>query len=89
MSTIHYLPDDEASLKLSRSKKFSDLNTQELKHFASKALLPEKLVLDTAKQTVESFDEVWNKEKHHLPLTQGMIDTINNHLKTIPLYQGK
>ncbi|WP_257119939.1 MULTISPECIES: hypothetical protein [Idiomarina] len=38
-------------MKVSRSKKFSDFTLDELSHLAAKAMLPEKLVLDTAKQT--------------------------------------
>lgn len=85
VSTISYIPDDSASLKVSRSKKFSDFTLDELSHLAAKAMLPEKLVLDTAKQTVAGFHEVWQKEKAHLPLTKSMIEAIETHLRSIPL----
>lgn len=83
VSTIPYIPDDSASLKVSRSKKFSDFTLDELSHLAAKAMLPEKLVLDTAKQTVAGFHEVWAKEKAHLPLTKSMIKAIEEHLRSI------
>jgi serine/threonine-protein kinase HipA len=85
VSTIPYIPDDSASLKVSRSKKFSDFTLDELSHLAAKAMLPEKLVLDTAKQTVAGFHEIWAKEKAHLPLTKSMIESIETHLRSIPL----
>ncbi|WP_425270456.1 type II toxin-antitoxin system HipA family toxin [Marinobacterium iners] len=85
VSTIPYLPDDSAALKVSRSKKFSDFTLDELSHLAAKAMLPEKWVLDTAKETVAGFHEVWAKEKAHLPLTQSMIAAIERHLRTIPI----
>lgn len=85
VSTIPYIPDDSASLKVSRSKKFSDFTLDELSHLAAKAMLPEKLVLDTAKQTVAGFHEAWAQEKAHLPLTQSMITAIETHLRSIPL----
>lgn len=85
VSTIPYIPDDNASLKVSRSKKFSDFTLDELSHLAAKAMLPEKLVLETAKQTVAGFHEVWAKEKAHLPLTKSMIEAIETHLRSIPL----
>jgi serine/threonine-protein kinase HipA len=85
VSTIPYIPDDSASLKVSRSKKFSDFTLDELSHLAAKAMLPEKLVLDTAKQTVTGFHEVWAKEKAHLPLTKSVIESIEMHLRSIPL----
>ena len=85
VSTIPYIPDDSASLKVSRSKRFSDFTLDELSHLAAKAMLPEKLVLDTAKQTVAGFHEVWAKEKAHLPLTKSVIEAIETHLRSIPL----
>lgn len=85
VSTVPYIPDDGASLKVSRSKKFRDFTYEELSHLAIKAKLPEKLVLDTAKQTVEKFYAVWAKEKAHLPLTNAVIDAIEAHLQTVPL----
>ena len=86
VSTIPYIPDDNASLKVSCSKKFSDFTLDELSHLAAKAMLPEKLVLDTAKETVAGFHEIWAKEKAHLPLTKSMIAAIETHLRSIPLY---
>ena len=85
VSTIPYIPDNSSSLKVSRSKKFSDFTLDELSHLAAKAMLPEKLVLATAKQTVAGFHEVWAKEKAHLPLTKSVIDAIQTHLRSIPL----
>jgi len=85
VSTIPYIQDDSASLKVSRSKKFSDFTLDELSHLAAKAMLPEKLVLDTAKETVAGFHEIWGKEKAHLPLTKSMIAAIETHLRSIPL----
>ena len=85
VSTIPYIPDDSASLKVSRSKRFSDFTLDELSHLAAKAMLPEKLVLDTAKHIVTGFHELWAKEKAHLPLTKSVIEAIEMHLRSIPL----
>ena len=85
VSTIPYIPDDSAALKVTRSKKFSEFTLDELSHLAAKAMLPEKLVLDTAKQTVAEFHELWCREKAHLPLTKSMIAAIEKHLREVPL----
>lgn len=85
VSTITYIPDDSAALKVSRSKKFSDFTFDELTHLAAKAMLPEKLVVETARQTVDRFYQVWAKEKRHLPLTKGMVEAIEKHLRGVPL----
>lgn len=86
LSTIPYIPDNNASLKVSRSKKFSDFNWEELSHLAAKAMLPEKLVHEAAKQTIAGFHELWAKEKNHLPLSRKVIEAIEKHLESIPLY---
>lgn len=85
VSTVPYIPDQSAALKVSRSKRFSDFTLDELSHLAAKARLPESLVLSTAKQTVEAFYEVWEREKGHLPLTKHLIRTIERHVQHIPL----
>ncbi len=69
VSTIPYLSDGAAALKVSRSKKFSDFSMDELNHLAAKACLSEKLVVDTAEETVSLFHYVWKKEKNNLALT--------------------
>jgi serine/threonine-protein kinase HipA len=85
VSTISYLADDKAALKVSRTKRFDAFSMDELSHMAAKARLPEKLVLDTADETVAHFQDVWRKEKNNLALTSDMIEAINKHLKTIPI----
>lgn len=68
LSTVPYIPDDEtAALRYSRTKKMTEFSRDELAHLA-KALLPEKLVMDAARETVERFEEIWTVEKSHLPL---------------------
>jgi serine/threonine-protein kinase HipA len=85
VSTISYIPDDAAALKVSRSKKFSDFTMDELSHLAAKARLPEKLVLDTAEETVSLFHEKWKSEKNNLALSSGVIEAIEQHLETLPI----
>jgi len=89
VSTIPYIPDDEAALKISRTKRFDGFSEDELTHLAGKAQLPEALVIDTARETVELFREVWQKEKHNLPLTQEIIEAIEAHVATVPLARLK
>jgi serine/threonine-protein kinase HipA len=85
VSTIAYLKDDNAALTVSRSKRFDQFTADELSHFAAKALLPEKLVLDTALETVALFQQHWQAEKANLPLPQPVIDAIERHLTIVPI----
>lgn len=85
VATIAYIPDDKAALNFSRTKRFDKFSEDELTHLAAKALLPEKLVLDTARETVARFHEHWQAEKKNLPLSENVITAIEAHLRTIPI----
>lgn len=85
VSTIPYLPGDKAALNFSRTKRFEEFSEDELSHLAAKALIPEKLVLDTARETVDLFHQHWAAQKKNLPLSATIIKAIEGHLKTIPI----
>ena len=85
VSTIAYIPDSTAALNFSRTKRFDEFSMDELAHLAAGALLPEKFVLDTARETVALFYQHWHAEKTNLPLAADVIKTIEDHLKTIPI----
>jgi serine/threonine-protein kinase HipA len=56
------------ALNYSRTKKMAELSKDELTHLAAKAKISEKLVIDTAAETVKRFKQVWAGEKANLPL---------------------
>lgn len=85
VSTIANLKDDHAALTVSRSRRFDQFTTDELSHLAAKASLPEKVVLDTALETVALFHQHWRAEKANLPLPQPVIDAIERHLAIVPI----
>jgi serine/threonine-protein kinase HipA len=86
LSTIPYIADEMMALKYSRSKKMADLSRDELKHLAAKARLSEKLVLDTAAETVARFKEIWPRERAHLPLEKRIVGIVDAHAASIPIY---
>ncbi len=85
VSTTPYIKDESAALKVSRTARYDEFTKDELSHMAAKARLPEKLVLDTAAQTVALFHEHWKKEMKNLPLTKEVIAAIEHQLKIVPL----
>ncbi len=87
VSTILYLPEDKLALKFVDNKDFESLTLDQFKRFSSKALLSEKLVLDTVQETVQSFSEAWKTVKD-LPIKEDVYNAIVKHLKTIPLWRG-
>jgi len=85
VSTIAYLPDDNLALTFVDSKKFSSLTSAQFERFAAKARLPTKLTLDTLRETVLRFEDVWRNPP------PGIIDdsirvAIERHLRTLPLW---
>jgi serine/threonine-protein kinase HipA len=87
VSTIPYIEgEDTAALNFSRTKKMTEFDADELRHLAAKALLPEKLVIDTAAETVQRFRQAWAAEKKNLPLSANVVQAIDAHAPTVPLY---
>ena len=87
VSTIPYIPDSNAALTVSRTKRFDGFDEDELAHFANRAKLAKAIVLDTARETVELFHQHWNEEKNNLPLYPEVVSTIEQHLEKLPIYQ--
>lgn len=85
VSTIPYIPGDQSALNFSRTRRFDEFTEDELFHLAVKAALPRKLVLDTAKETIELFIERWASEKTQLPMSNDVVEAIDNHLQTLPI----
>ncbi|PWG62712.1 type II toxin-antitoxin system HipA family toxin [Spiribacter halobius] len=85
VSTVPYIRGETAALKYSRTKSFQRFTEDELSHLAAKAMLPEALVLSTARETVARFHERWHAEKAHLPLTATIVRAIDAHLETLPI----
>ena len=88
LSTIPYIPgEDTAALNYSRTKKMAELTVDELRHLAAKAALPEKLIIDAAQETVQRFQDLWRKEKNNFPLAKSVLEAVDRHAPTIPIYK--
>jgi serine/threonine-protein kinase HipA len=87
VSTLGYIPDDKAALKVARTARWDGFNVDELTYLAGKAGLPERLVLKTARDMVSAFRESWMRERAHLPLPAGVADVVDGQLNLVPLAQ--
>lgn len=85
LSTIPYIPDSEAALKFSRTRRFDEFNEEELAHLAGRAGIPKALALDVAKETTALFHQHWQVEKNHLPIYQEAVAEIDRHLALLPI----
>jgi serine/threonine-protein kinase HipA len=89
VSTVAYIPDTGAALNVSRTRRFDAFDEDELAHLAAKALLPRRLVVETARETVALFHQHWSAEKWHLPLGSAAVEAIDRHLATVPIARGR
>jgi serine/threonine-protein kinase HipA len=87
LSTIPYIADETMALKYSRTKKMAEFSKDELRHLAAKARISEKLVLDTAAETVARFKQVWSEQKTQLPLEKKVVEMVDAHAASIPIYK--
>jgi serine/threonine-protein kinase HipA len=84
VATVPYIADTKAALTLGRSKRMDEFSLEELAYLAGKARLPKKIVLDTAKETVARFHELWRAEgRSRLP--KKLVAAVETHTKTVPI----
>lgn len=85
VSTIPYIPDDLAALKYARTKRMREFSLDELRYLVAKARLPQKILIDTAVETVARFREEWSDAKKTLPIARPVAKAIDAHLKSLAL----
>lgn len=85
VSTICYLDDTKMALKLGRSKEMRELSLDQLSYLAAKARLPEKLVLDAGRETVERFMDIWQGGQAIRDISPIATGPIEDLLARIPL----
>lgn len=87
LSTIPYIPNESLALTFVDSKEFSSLTYEQFSRFAAKAKLPETLILDTVRETIRNFSNIW-KSIDDFPLNPSIRKVIHDHLGTIPIYRS-
>lgn len=79
LSTLPYIPNDISALKFHRSREWSSFTYAELERIADRAHLPAHLLIETARETVEHFDRIWDQERDQLPFSPDVIGMIEEH----------
>ncbi|MEE9397863.1 MAG: type II toxin-antitoxin system HipA family toxin [Methylococcales bacterium] len=85
VSTVPYIPNDRLALSLADTK---DMSAITLKHFTKlvkKAQVPEYLVLNAVKNTVEETIQAWHEHKASYPLSDEIRDRLDQHIKDLML----
>ena len=85
LSTIVYVPDETMALRLGRSKRWRELSLEQVRHFAARASLPERLAVEAATETVARFREIWPAEATQHGLQATATEIIDGHLASLPI----
>ncbi|MBI3678028.1 MAG: HipA domain-containing protein [Proteobacteria bacterium] len=85
VSTVAYISGDKLGLNFAGSKDFESVSEDRFRRFAEKARLPEKLVMDTMRDTVQRFASAWG-DKSQSAMARKLKSVIDAHLKRIPIY---
>lgn len=88
VSTIAYMPDDKLALTFVDSKEFASVTIEQFERFANKARLPTKLTLDTVRETVIRFAQVWKKAGPQ-EIPERVRQAIQEHLTKMPLWHER
>ena len=85
VATIPYIPADRLALSLGDTKKFADVNLERFRHFAEKAGLPVRLVLQTVRDTATRVRDLWPKHEARRALPDRIRKAIDVHMGAMPL----
>ena len=85
LSTIVYVPDETMALRLGRSKRWRELSLEQIRHFAARAFIPERLAVEAATETVARFREIWPAEATQHGLQATATEIIDGHLASLPI----
>ncbi len=80
VSTVPYIPNDSLALGLSGTKDMNSISLAHFKKLVKKAQVPEYLVLNAVKETVEAVHDAWNKNQSHYPLPGEILIRIEKHM---------
>lgn len=85
VGTIPYIPGDRLALSLGDTKEFIQVDLNRFRRFANKAGLPERLVMQTAREIAARVRDLWPTHEPLRALPEHIREAIAAHMKTVPL----
>ncbi|MCF6257138.1 MAG: type II toxin-antitoxin system HipA family toxin [Gammaproteobacteria bacterium] len=85
VSTVPYIPNDKLALSLSGTKDMSAISLAHFEKLVKKAQVPEYLVLNAVKETVELVNDAWGKNRSAYPLPNDIFARIEKHMAACKL----
>lgn len=89
LSTIPYIPDDGLALKLSDTKDMRIIGIEHFKKLVKKAQIPEYLVLQTVRDTVNSTFTAWAENNKHYDLPEEIRISIQKHMEATQIKNSR
>lgn len=85
LSTIPYIPDDGLALKLSDTKDMRVIGIEHFRKLVKKAQVPEHLVLQTVRDTMDLTFSAWTESNRHYDLPEEIRIGIQKHMEVVRL----
>ena len=78
--------ESRLALKMMGTREFSDINLDTFKKFSQIVKLPERVVINTAIETVAAIKEWWPQLRKEFNIPESFKRLIEEHMKTVPLF---
>ena len=85
VATVPYIPADRLALTLGDTKEFAEVDLERFRHFAEKAGLPVRLVLQTVRDTAARVRDLWPRHEPGRALPNRLRKAIDTHLRAMQL----
>ena len=85
LSTIAYLPDETMARRFGRSLRWRDLTFDQIRWFAARSAIPERLAVRVVAETVACFRDIWSAESRHIGLPDAGTKAIDRHIASLPI----
>lgn len=85
VSTIPYIPKDGLALNLGDSKEMKSITLEHFKKMAYKANLPEQLVLQTVRHTIDATQTAWEANYRNYNLPTEILERIQPYMRDVAL----
>lgn len=85
VSTIPYIPNDKLALKLYNTRHMQSISLEYFRKMAQKSQLPQHLVLQIVRDTVDETTTLWRENHRHFELPADLLECIDKHITGLSL----
>ncbi len=80
VSTIPYIPNDKLALKLYNTRNMQGISLEHFSKLAQKAQIPQQMVLQVVRETVDATITMWRENHRHFELPADLLGCIDKHI---------